>query len=58
MNFPTHIPVHPEFMTENLSPLILHHHHRLTGDGLLEYSSYTSVNLLIDHFNLSLHEIP
>lgn len=54
MNFPTHIPVHPQFVSGDTRPLILHHHHRITPEGALAYCGYPEVNRLIDRFNQSL----
>jgi len=54
MNFPTHIPVHPMFVSADTRPLILHHHHRIIPEGGLAYCGYAEVNCLVDRFNKSL----
>jgi hypothetical protein len=40
MNFPTHAPVHPAWNPEVISPVVLHHHHRLWSDGRLMSTGY------------------
>jgi hypothetical protein len=54
MNFPTHIPVHPDFKPQSLEPLILHHHHKTTPEGYLAHCGYDNINRLINRFNKSL----
>lgn len=54
LNFPTHIPIHPMFVTSSLSPLILHHHHKVNSEGKIKHCDYPVVNELIDRFNTSL----
>ena len=56
LNFPTHIPVHPMFVAGEARPLILHHHHKISPEGRLNYCTYPFVNHLIDRFNQSLDE--
>lgn len=51
MNFPTHLPVHPDWRPESLEPFIIHYHHRLAPDGGLLPSLYDHVNREIDRIN-------
>jgi hypothetical protein len=51
MNFPTHMPVHPDWRPEALEPFIIHHHHRLAPDGGLLPCLYTHVNRDINRIN-------
>jgi hypothetical protein len=51
MNFPTHLPVHPDWRPETLNPFIIHHHHRFASDGKLLPCLYDHVNRDIDRVN-------
>jgi SAM-dependent methyltransferase len=35
MNCPLHAPIHPRFKPDSMAPYLLHHHHRITSDGVL-----------------------
>lgn len=54
MNFPTHYPVHESFVTQDMAPFVIHHHHMIDPGGRLEHCDHASVNQLIDRFNASL----
>lgn len=56
LNFPTHFPVHPEFIKEKTLPYILHHHHKITESKYLSYCNYDYVNRLIERFNKTLKD--
>lgn len=58
MNFPTHTPVHPSFSPHDISPYILHYHHKLSSNGLLKPCQYLHPNKAIKQVNqvLSLPE--
>jgi hypothetical protein len=51
MNFPTHSPVRPAYKPENLTPCIVHYHHRMSPDGHLLPSAYAKVNAALDRVN-------
>jgi len=52
MNFPTHYVVHEKTNPENLTPYLIHHHHRFS-DGKMLHCSYPNINRLIDEINQS-----
>lgn len=53
MNFPTHIDVHEKINPGNLSPYLIHHHHKFS-DKRISHCSYSNVNEIIDTIN---HEL-
>ena len=54
MNFPLHVPVHSTFRSQEISPYILHHHHRLSHEGVLSCSDQ-SINEAINRVNTALN---
>lgn len=55
MNFPTHIDVHEKIKTQNLSPYLIHHHHKFL-EKRISHCSYPNVNNLIDKINQGLEK--
>jgi hypothetical protein len=51
MNFPTHRPVHPSWQPDDVEPLLLHHHHRITTDGALLPCGYRGPDIAIAAVN-------
>ena len=35
MNCPLHISIHPKFKPDKISPYVMHHHHRISSDGVM-----------------------
>jgi 2-polyprenyl-3-methyl-5-hydroxy-6-metoxy-1,4-benzoquinol methylase len=53
MNFSTHCKFHPDSHPENIIPILIHHHHRISKFGNIRYSYHDSMNNLIDKITLS-----
>ncbi len=51
MNFPTHVEIAPPFNPRQIEPYILHYHHRITGQGLLQQCFYPKANQVIAKIN-------
>lgn len=51
MNFPTHIPLDARTCPDEIEPLIIHHHHRISGRGLVAQSGYTVPDRVIARVN-------
>ncbi|MHB1239327.1 MAG: glycosyltransferase [Gammaproteobacteria bacterium] len=54
MNFPTHIPVAPNFHPDDVEPYIVHYHDRVNADGTLGLTAYRAPNLGIKRVNESI----
>jgi len=55
LNFPTHMPIHPVYQPDLISPYILHHHHRCSpGMGELLSCDHAGPNAVIARINRSL----
>lgn len=51
LNFPTPWAVHPAWRPDDIDPLLLHHHHRMTPGGALGPSEHRRPNAAIDRIN-------
>jgi hypothetical protein len=57
LNFPIHRPsVHPRFHPHKITPLLLHHHHRLDVDGSLRFSGYNAPDVAIALVNTAVKQ--
>jgi methyltransferase family protein len=57
MNFPLHFPVHADFRPESMSPYVLHHHHRISNDGVMP-CTFENINHAIASLNQVLTSPP
>jgi len=52
MNFPTHIDLHQNCLVENISPYLIHYHHRITKLNHIRHTwHYENINKIIDKIN-------
>lgn len=51
LNFPTPWAIHPAWQPDDVDPLLLHHHHRMTPGGTLRPGEHRLANVAIDRVN-------
>ena len=53
MNFPTHVKLHKNCKIEDINPLLIHYHHRISKLGNVRNCYYENINKCLDKNKLS-----